>query len=308
MRVLFISSGRGGAVSVLVRNQGASLRNEGIDIDYFIFDGNGISGYLNKLPALRRKIREERYDLVHAHYSISAYIATLAGGVPLVVSLMGSDIHDAGISKLFTRFLARRCWKATIVKTERMHTLLGFREAEVIPNGVNLDFFKPEDKRAARKRLGLSESSKIILFVSTHDRPEKNYELARKSVEHLNDEGVELLYLKNTDHSLIPSYLNAADLLLLTSLYEGSPNIIKEAMACNCPVVSTDVGDVNRIIGSTEGCYLAMDNAEDIAEKIGKVLGSVERTKGRERIIELGLDSRTVAQKIAAIYKSVTGA
>ena len=308
MRVLFASSGRGGSVSILIKNQGESLRAVGVSVDYFIFDGNGIFGYLKSVPALRKKIRDGGYDLIHAHYSISAYFATLAGQLPLVVSLMGSDLHDAGLTKRLTRFLARRCWQATLVKTERMHDLLGFSEAAVVPNGVNLDFFRPEDKRVARERLGLSESSKIVLFVSTHDRTEKNYDLARRAVERISDDRVELLYVRNTDHSLIPSYLNAADLLLLTSMYEGSPNIIKEAMACNCPVVSTDVGDVSKIIGSTDGCFISTDDPGEIAGKIVKVLDSGVRTNGRERLIELGLDSHTVAGKIAAIYKSVTGA
>ena len=89
MRVLFASSGRGGSVSILIKNQGESLRAVGVSVDYFIFDGNGIFGYLKSVPALRKKIRDGGYDLIHAHYSISAYFATLAGQLPLVVSLMG---------------------------------------------------------------------------------------------------------------------------------------------------------------------------------------------------------------------------
>ena len=103
-------------------------------------------------------------------------------------------------------------------------------------------------------------------------------------------------------------YYNAADLLLLTSKHEGSPNIIKEAMACNCPVVSTDVGDVRWVIGNTKGCYITSSNPVGVAQKVMLALEFSEknsRTKGRERIMELGLDSDTIAAKIIAVYKKV---
>lgn len=98
---------------------------------------------------------------------------------------------------------------------------------------------------------------------------------------------------------------NAADVVLLTSLWEGSPNAIKEAMACNCPVVSTDVGDVREVIGNTEGCYISSFEPRDVAKKIQMALDFSKRTNGKQSIIELGLDSKTVANKIINIYTKV---
>ena len=112
----------------------------------------------------------------------------------------------------------------------------------------------------------------------------------------------------DASYELITYYMNAADVLLLTSLWEGSPNVIKEAMACNCPIVSTDVGDVRWVFGETEGCYLTSFDPEDVADKIKLALVFAEeknRTNGRKRIIEFGLDTETIANKIIDVYKKV---
>lgn len=305
MRVLFVSSGRGEDVGTVVKNQGESLKNAGVDIDYYPMKGQGLAGYLKSLPSLRKTIMHGKYDLVHAHYSLSAFIATFAGSTPIVVSLMGSDIYGAGMTKVLIRIFAKRIWNATIVKTDRMKNLLGLKGAVTIPNGVHLDLFKPESMNVARQRLGISLNSKIVLFISTNDRPEKNLSLAQKAISLLKKDGVELLYVKNMKHELIPSYINAANLLLVTSLYEGSPNIIKEAMACNCQIVTSDVGDVRKTIGATAGCYLTSYDPADIAGKVMQALNFGRRTEGRKRIISLGLDSSSVAGRIIDVYKSV---
>ena len=87
--------------------------------------------------------------------------------------------------------------------------------------------------------------------------------------------------------------------------FEGSPQFVKEAMACNCPIVSVDVGDVKEVIDSVENCYLAPYDAKDIAEKLRIVLADGRRTNGRDKILKMGLDSESVAKKIVEIYKSV---
>jgi glycosyltransferase involved in cell wall biosynthesis len=306
LKTLFVSSGRSGSISVLVKNQGESLIKAGINVDYFIIEGRGIIGYVKSIPLLRRTIINGDYDLVHAHYSVSAFVAAIASRpAPLVASLMGSDVYSSNFTKKIIRFFSKKCWKATIVKTDRMKELLGLNNVSVIPNGVNLELFKPENNIQARNKLGLSADNKIVLFVSTHDRPEKNFPLAQEAVSLMHNDQVKLHYIKSTRHELIPSYLNAADVLLLTSFYEGSPNIIKEAMACNCPIVSTNVGDVDWLLDGLEGCYVTSNDPSDIADKLNKALKFNSRTNGRKRITELGLDSLTTAGRIVNIYKNI---
>ena len=134
-----------------------------------------------------------------------------------------------------------------------------------------------------------------------HIRIEKNFKLASNAFDILDRKDVELNIVKNVNFSLIPYYMYAADVLILTSTREGSPNVIKEAMACNCPIVSTDVGDVREVIGNTEGCFLTTFNPEDVTEKLKKALAFAKRTQGREHIKHL--DSNVIAKKIMKVYE-----
>jgi glycosyltransferase involved in cell wall biosynthesis len=304
MRVLFVSSGRQGDVGYVVRNQGESLRRYGVEIDYLTIKPS-FCGYAEAILHIRRKFRTGSYDLVHAHYSLSGFSASLAGRFPLVVSLMGSDAHHHLVVRWLIRLLSSLHWMATIVKTEEMKQDLRLSKAYVIPNGVDTERFVPIDREIARKRLGITTDNRIILFISAGNRPEKRLDLAKEAVESLHESSVSILHLHDKENAEIPQYLGAADLLLLTSLREGSVNVIKEAMACNCPVVATDVGDVSWVIRGVEGCYLSDHNVDSIAENIRKALRFESRTTGRERIFELGLDSSTVAAKISSLYASV---
>ena len=302
MRVLFISSGKSGKPGDVVLNQGESLKQAGIDVDFFLIK-RGLAGYVSSVPQIRKAWKKGDYDLVHAHYSLSAFAASVAGRFPLVVSLMGSDVFMSFILRMTARILSRCRWKVTIVKTEQMKEILNIKGAEVIPNGVDMKLFSPVSWEEARKYLDYPLTKKLIVVVSAPGRPEKNLELALEAIEILNDKGIELRHLYNIARNDMPYWLSAADVLLITSRYEGSVNVVKEAMACNCPVVSTDVGDVRRVTGNTAGCHITSFDAQEVAASVRKALGFNARTNGRERIISLGLDSESVARKIRSVYE-----
>ncbi len=304
MKVLFVSSGRNKKTGPIVSAQGESLREAGIEVDYLLA-GPGLSGYLSAVPKIRRAWKSGSYDLVHAHYSLSAFAASMAGRFPMVVSLMGSDAFMAIPMRLMIRILYRYRWNATVVKSLQMKNKLRLPEAEIIPNGVDTALFRPIARKDAREHIGYPATRRLVLFGSSADRPEKNAELARKAFAILKDPGADLHYLTGLPHEEVPWYLNAADVLLLTSKWEGSPNVVKEAMACNCPVVSTDTGDVKSITGETGGCYVTSDDPEDVAAKLRVALDLKERSSGRERTMSLGLDSRSVAEKIRLLYERV---
>lgn len=325
MKILFVSSGNNKfGISPIVKAQGESLQKAGIEIEYFTVVGKGYRGYIRNILRLRKYLKANSFDLVHSHFLLSSIVATLTHPPKLVVSLMGSDAYTSKFWNLLIKLFYKR-WDATIVKSEKMRDILGLSNCNVLPNGVDFEKFYPIDKQTAREKLGWNKK-RYVLFGSSPNRPEKNFKLAEEAVTELNSE-VEFVTLQDIQHDLIAYYLNAADVLLMTSKYEGSPNIIKEAMACNCPIVSKDVGDVRWVMGETEGCYLIsekspegmasqnekreMNNKERIKETSDKIrealafTDQVGRTKGRERIIELGLDSETVAKKIISIYKMV---
>jgi len=305
VKVLFISSGKSGDTNIIIKNQAVSLRDLGVEISFYLIKGKGIVGYLKHIFLLRNFIRTESFDLYHAHYSFSGITAALAGCRPLVVSLMGSDAYTSGFFRQAIRFFARKRWDLTIVKTEEMRSVLNLKNSLILPNGVDTVAFQRIDKSLARKTLGLPQLKKIILFVADPSRPEKNYSLAVASVEKLKDSECELLPVYSVQHSDIPIYMSAADLLLLTSRWEGSVNVVKEAMSSELPVVSTDVGDVKMNISGLPGNYIAGNDPEDIADKIRIALAYKAKTGSRQRLTELELDSRSVAQKLVKIYNDL---
>lgn len=306
MKVLFVSAGAGdGVPRRVVRNQGISLEKEGINITYFTIFG-GLKGYFKAVRRLRKVIREEEPDVIHAHYSYSGMVAGLAGASPLVVSLMGSDLMRGPTAVIPVKIFSLLFWDRVIVKSKKMALRFGSANSAVIPNGVDIELFRELDRKQCRKRLGLSETEKIVLFAADTRRREKNFRLAEMAVRATTVENIRLLAVSDVSAEEMVYFYNAADILLLTSLWEGSPNVVKEAMACNLPVVSTDAGDVAEMIKGVEGCFLAGYDVEDIADKISKAISGSGRTNGRSRMMALGLDSGSKATEIMRIYRDMT--
>ena len=306
MKVLFICSGNEfGHPKSIVFNQAESLRKEGINVSFYPIIGKGVWGYLKHVYLLRVYLRRNSFDILHAHYSFSSYTAALAKTGPLVVSLMGSDAYASKFFRKVSSYFYRHKWDVTIVKSKEILNLLRFKNAYVIPNGVDLECFTQSDKEIARRKLGIELSLKVVLFIADPSRNEKNFPLAEEALKLLNRSDVKLIAVHGISGSNIPDYMNAADVLLLTSKWEGSVNVVKEAMACNLPIVSTDVGDVKNNISDIEGCYITTSSPEDVCSKIKNALVFKGRTKGREKLISMGLDSKSVAQKIIQIYEDL---
>lgn len=306
MRVLFVASGNHGKISPVVKAQGDSLAKVGIEVDYFLIKGKGIKGYLGQILPLRKYWKNGNYDVVHAHFSFSSYVASLARVKPLVVSLMGSDLKATPWNKKMIRFFSKVFrWREIIVKSNDMAADLPV-EVHVIPNGVDTELFVPMEKQLCQQKLGWKEDVKHVLFPANPSRAEKDFPLARHVVSLLGD-GVQLHVFENVEHDGTVYYYNAADAVLLTSKWEGSPNVIKEALACNRPLVSTDVGDVKERIEGVEGCYVAETREpQEIAGLLQKALAVEGETCGREKLIADGLDHLTVAKELERIYKRVS--
>lgn len=257
MNILFICSGNRAGVNPIIKNQGDSLNLLGHKVEYFTIIGHGVKGYLSNVVKLKECISSGNYDVIHAHYSLSAFVASLAGADKLIVSLMGSDVKASILYKYMIKIFYKLFrWRCIIVKSEDMYNDLGVKKAVVIPNGVNLNRFLSKDKAECQNKLNWDKDKIHILFTSNPERQEKNFELARQSIETLNNPMIELHYMKGVNNEETPLYYNGADVVLLTSLWEGSPNAIKEAMACCRPIVSTDVGDVRWLLGDIKGCYI----------------------------------------------------
>ena len=307
MKILFIASGNHGKVTSVVGNQAEALMSDGVEVDWFFFKGKGLTGYLKNVRPLRQYLRKHHYNAIHVHYSFSAFAASLAGARPLIVSLMGSDVKAKGIYKFLIRLFAV-CfrWKAIIVKSNDMYRVLGIKRSVVIPNGVNLERFFPMDKKKCQMKVRWDSSKKHILFPANAIDQEKDYPLAEAAFERmrsLESEKIELHPFVKTPNTETPYWYNAADVVLMTSKWEGSPNVIKEAMACSRPIVAVNVGDIAERTKGLEGCYVATTREpEELALLLQKAM-AFSQTKGRERIIADGLDAHEINKKLIALYK-----
>lgn len=303
MRVLFISRAKVNGISPIVRNQGASLNKMGIDVSYLTLNGASFTGYLRNIVSIKRHLKSYRYDVIHAHYSYVGIVSAIAlFPRRIIVSLMGSDTKANRFTKLLLHLFSSCIWAKTIVKSSQMSIGLSKKNTRVIPNGVDFAVYKPYQKDEAMGKVGFDGTKKHVVFFLSHaDRVEKNSPLAIKAMNHFDDKEVDFHIVPYIQPDLVPFVLNAADVLLLTSYYEGSPNIVKEAMACCTPIVSTKVGDVQRIVTNTEGCYLCSYEVSDVVDKIQLALSFGGRTSGRENITYL--DSKIISQQLISLYK-----
>jgi glycosyltransferase involved in cell wall biosynthesis len=258
--------------------------------------------YIEGVQRFWQRLRECRYDLIHAHYVFSGIVARLQRRHPLLVSFHGAA-EMVGWVGLLCRLLAPLA-DAVTVTSEEHRRQLGRRDAHIVPCGVDLDLFVPMPSSEARQQLGLPAHKKLVLFVGIL-RPEKRLDVIQNAVHILyqDDESVELVVATGQPHQRIPLYMNACDVFALASDYEGSPVVIKEAMACNLPIVSVDVGDVAQVVGGTEGCYICQREPSDMAEKLKWALGRGQRTEGRRIVQRLGLDA--TLDSIVSIYKEL---
>jgi glycosyltransferase involved in cell wall biosynthesis len=177
---------------------------------------------------------------------------------------------------------------------------IGIKNAFVLPNGVNFNRFYPIPQMEAIKKLNFNPQKKHILFAANPSRQEKNYNLTKEAIKLLQNNDLEVHFLENISNEDTIWYYCASDVVILSSTREGSPNVIKEAMACNRPIVATDVGDIKEIFGGIEGCYISDFEATDLAEKIKSALLFKGQTKGREQIEYLR--SELIAKKLYGIY------
>ena len=258
--------------------------------------------YVRFLGTVLRHVVDD-YDLVHANYGLTAPIALAQLRRPVVLSLWGTDLY--GRYGWLSRRCARRC-DAVVVMSEAMRRDLGV-DCEVVPHGVDLDLFRPSSSSAARAELGWDDGTRHVLFPYPSDREVKDYPRAERVVERTGGRlggSIELHTVSGVPHESMPTYLNAADVLLLTSKHEGSPNVVKEALACDLPVVTTDVGDVrDRLDGVSPSAVCVGD--DELVDALCDVLRSRGRSNGRQAVEALSLE-RT-AQAYLDVYRRVLG-
>jgi len=291
------------------------LRRLGMQVDVFPFSsaGNPLN-YLRAWSRAQKKLRRKKYDVVHAHFGHSGMLA-VPKRAPLIVTFHGSDLEGiigpngeytrhGQIFRQVSRVSARFADECIVVSKTLARHLPDGVPYNVIPGGVNLELFKPADKAEARAQLGLPQDRTLVLFGGRTNIPRKRYALSQEAVELLRGEyDADLIDVNYKPHDVMPVYMAACDVLVLTSIHEGSPTVVKEALACNLPVVTVNVGDVIERIGEVPGCVVcADDKAETIAAGLREVLSRKVPFEGRA-VAERELDEAMLIDKVVGLYR-----
>jgi len=298
-----------------VRSQVESLAALGVENTIYEIEGwKSTARYAHAMREVPVLARREGVDLVHAHYGLSGAAAVGVREIPLVVSFCGDDLLGRPDAQgritprskwlvSVSRLAARRA-DAVIVKTQEMRRKLpDIAQVEVIPNGVDLARFAPIPRDAARTRLGWPLAGRVLLFAAPPDEPRKNWPLAQAVEARLRASGrdTRLVAFHGRPQDDLALAMSAADVMLLPSFHEGSPNVVKEALAAGLPVVAAPVGDcAERMAGVTPGAVVARE-PEAFAAAVEAVLASGARSNGREKVAPLELSA--VARRILAVYE-----
>ena len=324
MKILIVGNNKSGHFAPFVEEQARALQMQGCDVVFFGVQGKGIWGYLRCLPALKRAIKQHQPDLIHAHYGLSGVLANLQRRVPVVTTYHGSDINKPNIlrfSKIAMRLSAHNIFvsQRNVTLALSPNSLITFRLKKrytLLPCGVNIPkpWSEMQTQRVEQQTLNqwvqekLNARVKHVLFTGAFNNAVKDPELAKAAINELESKGVkvELIELKGYNRDQVNALMYNCDTLLMTSKTEGSPQVIKEAMACGCPIVSVDVGDVAERVSGLEGCYVVSSREPAaIAEALQQALAFPCKTNGRQRIIEMGLSNTQVAERLMAIYQSL---
>ena len=320
MKVLVISNmypGKNSYLGIFIKRQVEDMENAGLCTIKVV---KNRKGYVAYVPFILKNIFYlllGSYDIVHAYYGFhSALFAALIKRRPLIITFVGSDaVKEPSRNKVYRilqRFVVSRANHIIAVSSKIKNILISDLGADsdkisVITFGIDFDLFKPIPRAKAREKLGFPSDKKLILFPSNPQRIEKRFDIFNRAVELLQKDNHNIMpvILSNNrrPYSEIPLVMSACDVLVLTSDSEGSPTVIKEALACSLPIVSVDVGDAREVIKDATNCYICKQEPVNIAERIKLVLDKGKRTARRNNIKHLS--SKKITREIIKLYREI---
>ena len=315
IRVLIVIPGDGRkSINPFSHRQSDSLECEKVEVKrFFLKSRTAIKVVLSEMRRFRQKIASYNPHIVHAHFgTVTSCFCALGTSKPLIITFHGSDLNPAPGDNTFRHKISHLLSQLSAIKAKRIICVskrlkerlwLGKTKTSVIPVGMNVELLKPKSKLSTRQSLGWQMDQPIVLFNARTDPVGKRLDLAEETIkivqEYYPTTRLEVLRGQIPPDNM-PLYYNAVDCLLMTSDYEGSPMVVKEAMACNLPIVSVDVGDVHeRLVGVTPSS-ITVRNATDLAEAVIKILHLGIRSNGR-KVIE-NISEQKIAHQIIEIY------
>ena len=287
---------------VFVYEQIESVKRLDPSVDYMVFPivGKGIKGYLASLKGLKSEIKEYQPDIVHAHCGHVGAQAVLQRRVPVVTTFHGSDVNSRKMRPIAS-FASLLSCESFFVSKKLMQTLrIKGRHNSIIPCGVDVSTFHPKDKEDCKKRLGIDKN--YILFASDFENSVKNPKLAKAVATHFPD--LELREIKNRSREEVSQLINGAELVLMTSFTEGSPQIIKEAISCGQRVVSVDVGDVREQTEGLCNCRICDADETKLVSAVREVLKEPLESGELADKYDMGLIAKTILNKYKTIIQN----
>jgi glycosyltransferase involved in cell wall biosynthesis len=290
------------AFGSFVRDQVEALRALGADVEVFFFEPGGVN-YLKAIGAIRRAHAEDRFDVVHAHFGLSLIPALALRGVPHVVTMHGTDLHHR-VSGPVSRLLARGAELPATASATLAQQLPGAgteRRVAVLPCGVDLRRFHPEDRAAARARLGLEARGRYLLLPADPSRPVKRADRARALAART---GATLLTLGGVAPDEVPHWVNAANAVCVPSDHEGFGLAALEALACDVPVLSTPVGVAPVALGAIAGTHVGPWDETAWAAAAAPHLDDPDpRIRGRDRAAMFGAER--MAERVLEAWRAL---
>ena len=293
-----------------------SLRHAGVCVSTFDIGASHSPVHLfRKWRQLRKAVRALDPHVVHGRYGTVVGALSVLSGRPAVVTYCGSDLNSGAsvsavrewVGRLLSNLAALKACRIICV-SERLRQALWWRgaEARVIPDGVDLNVFSPGPRGDARRELGWDEKRPTILFNLGDDAKKKGFDLAKAAVDIARSRvpEIDLKIVQHVPPARMPLHYRAADVLLCTSRNEGSPNVVKEALACNLPVVSVAVGDVEERLAGVRPSAVVPRDPERLADALVRFATSGERSNGREMVAPLALAE--VARRVIAVYAAAS--
>jgi glycosyltransferase involved in cell wall biosynthesis len=298
------------------------LKRQGVDVD--LYHTGNLRNPIELVRAIRSVSRKARnYDVVHAQFGSACAWVTSFVQQPKIVTLRGSDYFgiEAGpflmrvhgwLGRRFT-FRSIESYSKVIVQSRQMRRLLAARfprtDFEVMPSGIDLTRFTPIPRKLARARLGQGNDTRPwILQVALRDsNPVKRWALGKSAADIVvaKRPDVVLKSIAGISHDQMALWMNAADVLLLTSTHEGWPNVVKEALACNTPFVSTDVSDLGDIASIEPSCQVTDASPRALADALLSTLSSPRPTNLWQHVQEMEVGK--VVQRITRLYHEACG-
>lgn len=309
IRVLIVCSYRlysQSGIAPFIEEQVNALKCYGVEFEYFVLHKKGVVGYLTEFNGLLKAIKQYNPDFIHAHYGLCGLLANLQRSIPVVTTYHGSDINSKSTFWLSLISVKLSSWNVFV--SNKLASKVGVKnKCSVVPCAVDLNLFKPQDKQMCRNYFGFNRDEKYVLFSKSFHVPVKNYPLAKESIDilKLKGERVSLIELKGYSREEVSMLMNACDCALLTSFSEGSPQFVKEALACNCPIVSTDVGDVKSVIYGLEQCSITTYEATNVANAIQRTFSYICRDLNERKCVEQMFSKEVVSKKILNIYYKI---